>query len=104
MVRADTSSREELKQSFLKETEICIGKVKYKPRVVYGEALCFKCDFLKVKGMFPILIRNRVCSCCLEADRYLTKLYYSHILKKKGEIQIEDEKERENTVCDEDVI
>lgn len=96
MVRAESSPREDLKQSFLKGTELSIGKIKYRSRVVYGESYCYKCDFIKVKGMFPLLVRNRVCSCCLEADRILANIRHSHVLKKTGEIQINEENESEN--------
>lgn len=101
MVRAETSPIEDLKQCILKGEEISIGRIKYRSIVVYGETYCYKCDFVKVKGMFPILVRNRVCSCCLEADRILVILHHSHVLKKVGEIQIEDEDEKEITESDE---
>lgn len=74
-------------------TDLRIGKVIYRSRVVKGKPYCYKCDFVKVKGMFPILVRNRVCSCCLEADRYIMKSRCTHILKKVGEIVKEDEDE-----------
>lgn len=93
MVRAESSPRLELKMCILDGTDLRIGKVIYRSRVVEEEDYCFKCDFNKVKGMFPILVRNRVCSCCLEADRYIMKSRYSHILKKVGEIVKEDEEE-----------
>ena len=100
MVRAESSPREDLKKSFIQETEFSIGRIKYKPHVVYGETYCYKCDFVKVKNMFSLLVRNRVCSCCNEADRYLTNSHHSHVLKKVGEIQKENEDEKEITESD----
>lgn len=81
--------------------DLCIGKVIYRSRVVKGDLFCYKCDFVKVKGMFSILVRNRVCSCCLEADRYIMKSGHSHILKKVGEIVKEDEDESGNNEIEE---
>lgn len=101
MVRAESAPRLELKMSILDGKDIRIGKVIYRSRVVKGESYCYKCDFVRVKGMFPILLRNRVCSCCLEADRYIMKSRHSHILKKVGEIVKEDDDESGITESDE---
>ena len=101
MVRAESAPRLELKRSFVRKEEISIGRIKYKPHVVYADSYCYKCDFVKVKNMFSLLLRNRVCSCCSEADKILVNSRHSHVLKKVGEIQKEDKDEKEITDSDE---
>lgn len=104
MVRAESSPREELKESIVLGNEFSIGLIKYVSKVIYSQSYCFKCDFLKVKEMVHILVRNRVCSCCLEADKYLTTPRHSHVLKKVGELKNEEDNEREDPESNENDV
>ena len=103
MVRAESSPREELKQAIIQGTELSIGLIKYVSKVKRGETFCYRCDFAKVKEMVDLLVRNRVCSCCLEADRYLS-YPRSHVLKKVGEIKADEEDEREDPESNENDV